>query len=317
MKQEALAVIVGPTAVGKSAVAVEVAERVNGEIISSDSMQVYRGMDIGTAKIKPVEMRGIPHHLLDIRDPDEEFSVADFQTLVRRLISEINARGRLPILVGGTGLYVRSVIDQYEFGPSTPEPAIRQRLRALAEKEGPLTLHRQLAKVDPLAAQKIHPHDLRRTIRALEVFELTGQSISATQYAAGRWESLYELAMVGLIMDRTKLYQRINERVETMLAEGLVDEVRRLLDQGYTAEHKALQGLGYKEIIGYLNGNYDLVTAVELIKRNTRRFAKRQLTWFRRDPRIVWFDVESFASLQDLADEITAMICRTIRISVE
>lgn len=317
MTREKLVAIVGPTAVGKTAVAVEVAARLKGEIISGDSMQVYRGMDIGTAKIKPAEMRGIPHHLLDIRRPDEEFSVADFQELVRRLITEINDRGRVPVLVGGTGLYIRSVIDEYEFGPAEPETEIRRQYRELAEKVGPLELHRRLAAVDSRAAEKIHPHDLRRTIRALEVYHLTGRPISATQHAAGRWESIYDLVMIGLTMERSQLYERIEQRVDQMIGAGLVNEVRRLLAEGYSPTAKSMQGLGYKEIVAYLNGSLDEATAIALLKRNTRRFAKRQLTWFSRDPRIYWYTVEKLTKSGKLAEEITKLICRTIKISVE
>ncbi|HHY60699.1 MAG TPA: tRNA (adenosine(37)-N6)-dimethylallyltransferase MiaA [Clostridia bacterium] len=318
-----LAVIAGPTAVGKSAVAVEVAALIGGEIISADSAQVYRGMDIGTAKVTREEMYAsdgqfIPHHLLSILPPDARFSVADFRERVDKLIPEIAARGKIPMLVGGTGLYIEGVIDPYQFSPLAFDADLRQKLTDEARRLGKAYLHRQLAEVDPVSASKIHPNDLKRVIRALEVYYLTGVPISqAGQRSPGRGESRYRLCYVGLTADRDYLYRRINQRVDAMMAQGFVEEVKALLHQGYSPELPALQSLGYRQIIGYLQGKYDLATAVNLIKRDTRRFAKRQLTWFRRDPRIIWFNVQHYADKNALAAEIAAVISRSITSNVE
>ncbi|HHW06507.1 MAG TPA: tRNA (adenosine(37)-N6)-dimethylallyltransferase MiaA [Clostridia bacterium] len=318
-----LAIIAGPTAVGKSAVAVEVAALIGGEIISADSAQVYRGMDIGTAKITHEEMFAangefIPHHLLSFLPPDARFSVADFRDRVDALIPGIAARGKIPILVGGTGLYIEGVIDPYKFSPLAFDAELRQKLMEESKRRGKDYLHRQLAQVDPAAAAKIHPNDLKRVIRALEVYSLTGVPISeAGQRAPGRAESRYHLCYIGLTAERTYLYERINQRVDKMMEEGFLEEVKALLDQGYSPDLPALQSLGYRQMIGYLRGEYDLETAVNLIKRDTRRFAKRQLTWFKRDPRIIWFNVQHFPDKSALAAEIAQVISRSIANNVE
>ena len=283
-----LLVLVGPTAVGKTAVSVEVARRISAEIISGDSMQVYRGMDIGTAKITPAEMGGVPHHLIDIKDPDEPFSVAEFQARVDALIPEIIGRGHLPMLVGGTGLYIRSVLQEYTFTEMEADPELRQRLAAEEERHGRGYLHRRLAEVDPLSAKRLHPNDLRRIIRALEVYQQTGLPISATQ-TAGEAGPRYDDLFLGLSMERELLYRRIDDRVDSMLAHGLEDEVRRLLAR-YRPDLPAMESIGYREMVWYLRGLTTRAEAVALIKRNTRRFAKRQLTWFRKDHRIRWLD---------------------------
>jgi len=301
-----LLVLVGPTAVGKTALSVAVAQAVGAEIISGDSMQVYRGMDIGTAKIRAEETGGIPHHLIDIKDPDEDFSVAEFQARVDELIPEICARGRLPMLVGGTGLYVRAVVEEYTFTPMDADPELRARLRREEELHGPGYLHARLAKVDPVSAARLHPNDLFRIVRALEVYEQTGVPISATQTAA-RAESRYDDLMIGLTMDRALLYARIDERVDAMLAGGWVDEVRRLLER-YPPGVRAMQALGYRELVLYLRGLLTWEEAVALIKRNTRRFAKRQFTWFRRERRLTWLDVTDPDIRNRAADEIVRLV---------
>lgn len=288
-----LVLIVGPTAVGKSEIGIKVAQIMNGEIISGDSMQVYRGMDIGTAKL-PVEARGgIPHHLIDILDPDESFSVAEFQRRVSKLIPEIVNRGRLPILVGGTGLYVRSITDHYEFTEEAGDLRLRVELEAKAEELGPFAFHRLLATVDPDAASRIHINDRKRIIRALEVYYLTGRPQSEFHYAASIREPKYRLAPIALTMERRELYRRIDLRAQFMVESGLVEEVKGLLARGYAPTLPAMQGLGYKQIIGFLRGDYDLSHALYLLQRDTRRFAKRQYTWFRRDPRLFWFATDA------------------------
>jgi tRNA dimethylallyltransferase len=286
-----LLVLVGPTAVGKTAISVGVARRLGAEIISGDSMQVYRGMDIGTAKITPDEMDGVPHHMIDIKEPDEPFSVAEFQARVDTLIREILGRGRLPMLVGGTGLYVRAVLQEYTFTEMEGDPDLRERLAAEEARHGAGHLHRRLAAVDPTAAERLHPNDLRRIIRALEVFETTGVPISQTQ-TAGEAEPRYDDLFIGLTMERDLLYGRIDMRVEQMLAAGLQHEVGRLLKR-FPPSTQALEAIGYREMVWHLRGLLTYPETAALIQRNTRRFAKRQFTWFKRDERIRWIDLAS------------------------
>lgn len=300
-----LVVIVGPTATGKTDVSIEVAKRVKGEIISADSMLIYRHMDIGTAKPTLAERQGIPHYMIDIIDPDQEYSVALYQKNVEHLITEIHGRGHLPILVGGTGLYVRSVIDHYNFIPDIVDNDFRQKLEQEAAELGADVLHRRLAAVDPKSAGKLHPHDLRRVIRALEVYHQTGRPISDYHDLSGQ-PPKFHLLMFGLIRAREALYRRIEARVDQMMAAGLVEEVAGLR-QKYGNMATAMQGLGYKEVAAYLAGTVSLTEAVELLKRNTRRFAKRQLTWFRPDQRIKWINLE-YNSIIMAADEITTAI---------
>lgn len=313
-----LLAIVGPTASGKSQLGVELALRMGGEIISGDSMQVYRKMNIGTAKLKPEEMKGVPHHLIDIRNPDEPFSVADFQQLATQRIAEIAGRHKLPMLVGGTGLYIQAVLDPYEFQGQKDAGPIREELLSLAKTKGNQYLFEQLQKIDPESARKIHVNDLKRLIRALEYYRLNGKRISEKRAVKDNpYTSGYHLTLLGLSPERTHLYERINRRVDSMMEEGLVDEVKTLLEEGYSPKMPALQGLGYKQIIGSLQGEYNLQEATDLIKRDTRRFAKRQLTWFRRDPRIHWLDPEKYRDTSQLLLEIMSIIGRTINRNVE
>jgi len=288
-QKEKLVVIVGPTAVGKTELSLQLAGHFQGEIISGDSMQVYRGMDIGTAKATPVERAMVPHHLIDIIDPDEEYSVALFQSAATRLITEINQRGHLPFIVGGTGLYIESVTHRFQFAEAEHDPELRERLQRLAETEGVDALHRQLAEFDPITANRLHPNDVKRVIRAIEIYRLTGHKMSDYQHRAAH--SPYDLVMIGLSMDRDVLYQRINERVDKMIEAGLVEEVRLLLDRGYQPGLTSMQGLGYKELVPYLYGEITLEQAINDIKQRTRHFAKRQLSWFRRMTEIQWFDM--------------------------
>lgn len=304
VKSQPLVVITGPTATGKTEVGVLVAEKLGGEVVSADSMLIYRGMDIGTAKPHPWEMRNIPHHLIDIVDPDQEYSVALFQQQARRVIGEILSRRAMPLLVGGTGLYIRAVIDNYDFSGARGNQSLRDKLLKEAQDSGPDLLHLRLTGVDPAAAAKLHPRDVRRVIRALEVYHQTGRPISSYQKAEENLPQ-YSLFMFGLAMERTMLYRRIEQRVDKMLEAGLVEEVRTLLHRGYSRELNSMRGLGYKEIAAYLSGEATLEQSVELLKRNTRRFAKRQLTWFRRDNRIQWLDLERYGGTEAIAQEIT------------
>lgn len=296
-----LLALVGPTAVGKTALSVALARRLGGEIISGDSMQVYRGMDIGTAKITPAEMEGVPHHLIDLKQPDEPFSVAEFRTLVDGLCAEIAGRGCLPMLVGGTGLYVRAVLQAYTFAEQATNQGLRAELAAQEATRGPGHLHGRLRAVDPLAAEKLHPNDLRRVIRALEVYLTTGVPISSTQTAAAG-ERRYDDLFIGLTMDRDLLYRRIDRRVDQMLQGGLIEEVQRLVRR-YSPGLAPLEAIGYREAVWYIRGLLTPGEMAGLIKRNTRRFAKRQMTWFRREERIHWVDLEK-ASFATAVEEI-------------
>ena len=291
-----LAIIVGPTASGKTTVSVRVAQMLKAEIISGDSMQVYCGLDIGTAKIKPAEMGGVVHHLLDIRDPKENFSVADFRLAATTVIREISERGRLPLLVGGTGLYIYSLLNPYQFPPeSEKDDAFRARMGQLAKERGDLFLHRRLAAVDSAAAERIHPHDHYRVVRALEVYEQTGHTISEIQAQShSEHKPVYRTAIAGLMLRRELLYPRIERRVDEMMAAGLMDEVKGLLESGTPEHSTAMRGLGYRHMTAYLKGISTLEEAVATLKRDTRRFAKRQYTWFKRDARIRWFDAQDY-----------------------
>ncbi len=314
-----LTVIVGPTAVGKSNVAVEVASRLNCEIISVDSMQIYKGMNIGTAKISPMEMisedgKSVPHHLIDIVEPWDNYSVATFQTQARALIDEIHNRDKLPLLVGGTGLYIQAVIDQYEFSDHEKENELRRQLISRGETLGYEILHGELKDVDEKAADKIHPNDKKRIIRALEYYYSTRKKFS--DKVVNKYDSLYKLAMVGLTMERKLLYEKINLRVDDMLSSGLVNEVKDLLNKGVSLEATSMQGLGYKQIAEFCLGRLNYDESVRQLKRDTRRFAKRQLTWFNRDKRIEWLDVDHKDKVL-LSEEIADIFCRRLELIVE
>lgn len=315
-KKIPLLVITGPTAAGKTSTAIKVARLKNGEIVSADSMLVYRYMDIGTAKPSKEEQRLVPHHMIDIVNPDDDFNVALYQRKAKKIIEKIYKRKKLPILAGGTGLYIRSVIDNYNFSQAKENKELRERLKYEAERYGSEVLHRRLREVDDESAARLHPNDTRRIIRALEVYYQTGKPIC--QHWKKKIDSeKYRLAIFGLTMERKLLYRRINERVEKMIAEGLIEEVKWLLQNGYGPHLTSMKGLGYKEIAAYLNGRISLDEAVYLLKRNTRRFAKRQLTWFRRDKRIMWIDVEKCSGVAEVAQRIIECIGRNILSSVE
>lgn len=279
----------GPTATGKTGISLQVAEKLGAEIISADSMLVYRGMDIGTAKPTREEMGRVPHHMIDVADPGEIYNVAIYSQRVKDILGGIPERANLPLLVGGTGLYVRAVVDGYNFSEAGTDRELRARLAQECHTLGRAALHERLKNIDPRTASRLHVNDVKRVIRALEVYYLTGKTLSGS---AGREEApRFNLLIYGLTMDRKRLYSRIEERVDKMMAAGLLEEVRNLLAGGYSPELTSMQGLGYKEMILHLKGEISLEEAVELLKRNTRRFAKRQITWFRRDPRIRWIDV--------------------------
>lgn len=298
-----LLAIVGPTATGKTEVAVRVARSLGAEIISADSMLVYRGMDIGTAKPTREEMAGIPHHMIDVAGPGEKYNVALYSQSAKNILQSLRDRGKLPLLVGGTGLYVRAVIDGYNFTEAGSDPEFRDRLIRECSGLGSAALHDRLKKVDPQAASRLHVNDVKRVIRALEVYYLTGKTLSDT--AGMESKPSFNLIIYGLTMERKKLYSRIEDRVDKMIAGELVDEVRGLLAGGCSSELTSMQGLGYKEIILHLKGELTLDEAVDLLKRNTRRFAKRQLTWFRRDGRIKWIDVGEKGA-EEVSSEITS-----------
>lgn len=287
---EPLVVVVGPTAVGKSELALHVAAQLGGEIVSADSRQIYRYMDIGTAKPTPAEQALVRHHLIDVVDPDQEYTLVSFQRDAYRAIDDILSRGKIPLLVGGTGLYVKAVVEGLAIPQVPPDTAFRERMEDLARREGQETLHRQLETVDPTAARKIDRRNVRRVIRALEVFHVTGRPISDLQSAR---PPAYQVFIVGLTCDRVELYRRIDERVDKQIENGLVEEVARLTALGYGYELPSMSGLGYRQVGMYLRGEIDLPTAIQLTKHETHRFARQQYTWFRiTDPRIVWINRE-------------------------
>lgn len=303
MKQP-LIILTGPTAVGKTELSIALAKAVNGEIISADSMQVYKYMDIGTAKIKPEEMQGIPHYLVDELSPEEDFNVVRFSQLAKYHIDQIYARGKIPILVGGTGFYIQAVLYDIDFTENEEDKSFRTELESFVKEQGELALHERLKQVDPASAEKIHPNNIKRVIRALEYYQQTGEPISAHNEKERQKTSPYNAAYFVLTNDRTLLYDRINKRVDKMLENGLVKEVKGLLDMGYKKEMISMQGLGYKEIIDYLEGRSTLEEAIYILKRDTRHFAKRQLTWFKREKEVIWLDKSKYTSEEELLGAI-------------
>ncbi len=289
-----LIILAGPTAVGKTALSLKLAKAVDGEIISADSMQVYRHMDIGSAKIRPEEREGIPHHLIDILEPEEEFHVVRFQQMAKDTLAGVYRRGRVPALVGGTGFYIQAVLYDIDFRENDEGRALRQELEEIAVRKGNACLHSMLEEVDPMSARAIHENNVKRVIRALEFYKLTGQKISEHNETERQKEAAYDACYFVLTDKREKLYSNIEERVDNMLASGLVEEVEALRDMGCTKDMVSMQGLGYKEILSYLEGEVSLERAVYLIKRDTRHFAKRQLTWFRREKDVVWIHKDDF-----------------------
>lgn len=300
-----LVVLTGPTAVGKTAVSVAFAKAMGGEIISADSMQVYRGMDIGSDKITREEMDGVPHHLLDILEPEEPFNVLAFQSLAKQAIAEIYSRGHVPLLSGGTGFYIQSVLYDIAFIKET-DSGVRKRLEQEAAQKGAEYLHRRLAEVDPVTAEKVHANNIKRVIRALEFYECSGSPLSAHNEAERQKKSPYLFRYYVLNEPREILYDRIEKRVDRMLAEGLVEEVAALKARGCHRGMVSMQGLGYKEILSYLDGESTLEEAAAAIKKETRHFAKRQLTWFRRERDVTWVNKDDFADRSALLQYLLA-----------
>ena len=292
--QRPLVILTGPTAVGKSALSIALAKAIDGEIVSADSMQVYRHMDIGSAKIRPEEMAGVPHHLIDVLEPTEAFNVVIFQELAGQALAEIYGRGHIPILVGGTGFYIQALLYDIDFTENDEDTALRHSLEELARREGAEALYERLRAVDPASCESIHAHNVKRVIRAIEFYEKTGKRISDHNKEQRENASPYCFAYFVLNDERERIYQNIDRRVDQMLAQGLVEEVQSLREMGCHKGMVSMQGLGYKEILSYLDGEITLEEAVYLIKRDTRHFAKRQLTWFRREKEVIWLQKNDF-----------------------
>ena len=289
-----LIVLTGPTAVGKTSLSISLAKAVNGEIISADSMQVYKGMDIGSAKIRKEEMQGVTHYLVDILEPEEEFHIVKFQELAKAALEEIYAKDKIPILVGGTGFYIQAVTRDIDFTQAEQETSYREDLEQFAKEKGAEYLHEKLREVDSKSAENIHANNVKRVIRALEFYHQNGTPISEHNEEQKQQTSPYNLAYFVLTAPREILYERIDRRVDQMMEEGLLEEVKSLRERGCHRGMVSMQGLGYKEILAYLEGEYPLEEAVRILKRDTRHFAKRQLTWFRREQDVIWVDKEQF-----------------------
>jgi len=303
MNKRPLIILTGPTAVGKTSLSVQLAKCINGEIISADSMQVYKGMDIGSAKIMSEEMCGVPHHLIDILEPWEEFNVVVFQQKCKECMEEIYKRGHIPVLAGGTGFYIQAVLRDIDFTQNEENTEYRSGLEQLVDQmgqeEAAAYLHQKLQEVDPESAEAIHANNIKRTIRALEYYHFTGEKISAHNEKEAQKENAYNACYFVLNDDRSLLYERIEQRVDEMVHNGLVEEVKTLVEKGCTRDMVAMQGLGYKEIVDYLEGRCTLEEAVYIIKRDTRHFAKRQLTWFKREKDVIWVEKNKFAYDQE------------------
>jgi len=312
MQKKPLIVIAGPTAVGKSALSVKLAAELGGEIISADSMQVYRGMDIGTAKITEKEMNGVPHHLINVLDPKEPFNITLFQKMAKEAIRGIYERNKIPVLTGGTGFYIQSVIYDIDFDDSSENSCIRDELNKEMQELGPEKMHEMLEKADPASALAIHPNNRRKVIRALEFYRMTGQRISEHNEEQHKNLSPYRMKFYVLSMEREILYRKIGMRVDRMMEEGLLEEVKRLRDSGCTSDMISMQGLGYKEIFAYLEGRSTYEDAVEKIKAETRHYAKRQLTWFKREPEAVWILMQDYGYDRDKILEKIMPECREL-----
>ena len=294
MQQKPMIILTGPTAVGKSALSVELAKKINGAVISADSLQVYRHMDIGSAKITPEEMQGVTHYMIDELEPDEEFHVVRFVTMAKEYLKEIYADGKIPIIAGGTGFYIQALLYDIDFTEQQCDETYRRQLEDLAREHGAEYLHGILREVDPASAEAIHANNIKRVIRALEFYHLSGKKISEHNETERQKQSPYNFAYFVLTDERAKLYERIDRRVDAMIEAGLVEEVKKLKSIGCSREMVSMQGLGYKEILAYLDGGCTLEEAVYIIKRETRHFAKRQLTWFKRERDVIWLDKQAF-----------------------
>ena len=302
-QKEKVVVILGPTATGKSHCAIELAKSFHGEIISGDSMLVYRDMNIGTAKPTAEELAAVPHHLVNILPPEASFSVVDFKEQAQRLITEINARGHLPIIAGGTGLYIKALLEDYAFNSVSEDSELRAQLTREAEQHGAAALHARLAALDAAAAERIHPNNVRRVVRALEA-ALSGEQVN--QYTAN--ESPYDALVIGLEMERSALYERINKRVDIMLEQGLEQEVRSLLARGVSPDCQSMQSIGYRQMVWYLNGSLTYDEAVDKLKQATRNFAKRQITWYKKMPYIKWLQLEKQPNYANVVGRICEIL---------
>ena len=289
-----LIIVTGPTAVGKTGLSIELAKALDGEIISADSMQVYRHMDIGSAKVTKEEMSGVPHHLIDVLEPTEDFNVVIFQKMAKAALAQIYEKGRIPIVAGGTGFYIQSLVYDIDFTENDSDVMLRRELETLAAERGPDYVHSILKDIDPASAEQIHANNVKRVIRAIEFYKKTGMRISDHNETQRRKQSPYDLFYYVLSMERKILYDRIDKRVDKMIEQGLVEEVRNLAALGCTRDMVSMQGLGYKEILDYLEGRCSLEEAVYIIKRDTRHFAKRQITWFKRERDVRWLNTEEF-----------------------
>ena len=307
-EKKPIIILTGPTAVGKTALSIALAKAIDGEIISADSMQVYKYMDIGSAKITREEMGHVPHHLIDVLDPRESFDVCRFQSMAKVALSGIYERGHIPIVVGGTGFYIQALLYDIDFTETTEDTAYRKELTELAHAKGNHVLHDMLKKVDPESAQAIHENNIKRVIRALEFYQETGEKISSHNEEQRLHESPYQFCYFVLTDERQKIYERIDRRVDLMLEQGLVAEVQALKDLGCTADMVSMKGLGYKEILAYLNGEISLEEAIYIIKRDTRHFAKRQLTWFRRERDVIWLDRQMDQNEASLLERIMGVL---------
>lgn len=306
-KKKPLIILTGPTAVGKTSLSIALARAVGGEIISADSMQVYRKMNIGTAKIRPEEMEGIPHYLVDVLDPSEEFNVVRFQEMARQAMEEIYAHGNIPILTGGTGFYIQALLYAIDFSVHAPEETYRKELTELAKTKGKEYLYAMLKEADPEYARTVHANNVKKVIRALEYYQETGEKLSAHNQQQQEKESPYDFMYFVLNHDRETLYARINARVDQMMEEGLPEEVRGLFEEGYGPELVSMQGIGYKEFFPYFYGEQTLDEVTEQIKKDTRHFAKRQLTWFRREKKVQWVNKQEFENENDVLEAMVTL----------
>ena len=303
MNKDKILVVAGPTAVGKTEYAIDLALEFDGEIVSCDSMQLYKYMDIGSAKPTPEERAKVPHHLIDFVDPGEAFSVVKYRELANRAIDDIQARGKLPVIAGGTGLYLDSILYDMDFGPITTDPKYRKELEHIAKNNGSKTLHKKLEKLDPEAAKRIHPNNTKKLIRALEAIELGGKGIENYENLKTR-ERIRDAILIGLTRERQELYQRIDTRVLHLINRGLIEEVRSLMERGYTSDYTSMKGIGYKECFAYFSGAYNMAECIDTIQKNTRHFAKRQMTWFKRYKDMKWFDLSTYQSKEQALEEM-------------
>ncbi len=299
-----LIILLGPTAIGKTDLSLKLAEQINGEIVSCDSMQIYKYMDVGSAKVSKMEQTRVKHHLIDIVYPDEEYTVADYKRDAENIINSLNDLGKVPIVTGGTGLYINSLVYKLNFTTAEPDYQLRERLEKMAETDGVDKVFDILKSIDAETSEKLHPNDIKRVIRAIEIYEQSGITMGEYNKNFRTEVEDYNLYMIGLNMDREKLYERINLRVDLMMEAGLLEEVKSLIEKGYTKDLISMQGIGYKEVMDYFEDRMTLEDTIDLVKQKSRNYAKRQLTWFRRDDRINWYNKDEFSSEDELLEKI-------------